>query len=359
MNLKPMELSSQQTIHETYMRRCLELARHAEGLTLPNPMVGAVVVYQNRIIGEGYHRKAGGPHAEVWAIESVKDQTLLKESTLYVNLEPCAHFGKTPPCSLLIQQKKIPRVVIGCTDSYSEVSGRGITMLKASGAEVVLGILEKESRELNRRFFTFHEQKRPYIILKWASTQDGFIDINREETTENRPTWITNEHARRMVHLWRSREPAILVGSITALKDNPSLTVRDWAGSNPVRIVLDRNGSLPANLSLFNDEAPTMVFTSNENSSFEYAEKILMSYNANPVDTILETLYQRGVQSVIVEGGAQLLNAFIDMNLWDEARVFKGPQWFIKGVNEPHISGTVKQFEKFGCSSLFVFRNNL
>ena len=347
------------TIHENYMRRCLDLARQGEGLTWPNPMVGSVIVHQGKIIGEGYHRKAGGPHAEVWAIQSVKDQSLLEESTLYVNLEPCSHYGKTPPCSLLIQQKKIPRVVIGCTDTFSEVSGRGIAMLRAAGIDVQTGILEKESRELNRRFFTYHEQKRPYIILKWAETQDGFIDIDREETKDNRPTWITNEHARRVVHLWRSREQSILVGSITARKDNPSLTVRDWAGPHPLRMVLDRSGILPDHLALFDGEAPTLVFTSHTERQYNHAEKITIAPNSNPIETILETLYQRQVQSVIVEGGTQLINAFIDMNLWDEARVFTGVIWFRNGVKAPRLNLSPVENEKFGSSNLHIYRNNL
>lgn len=356
-----MKTSGDQNVHETYMRRCLELARQAEGLTYPNPMVGAVVVYKGRIIGEGYHRKAGGPHGEVWAIESVKEQEQLKESTLYVNLEPCSHFGRTPPCALLIQQKKIPQVVIGCTDTFSEVSGRGISMLKASGVDVITGILEAESRDLNRRFFTYHEKKRPYIILKWAETTDGYIDINREEKKEredNRPTWITNEYARRIVHLWRSREPAILVGSITARKDNPSLTVRDWSGKNPIRMVLDRNGSLPANLSLFDGKASTIVFTSNETIDFDNSEKIVIPSYSDPIDEIIKALYRLQIESVIIEGGAQLLNSFIEMGLWDEARIFVGMQWFNSGVKAPHINQKPVQTEKFGSSSLFVYRNN-
>lgn len=346
------------TIHETYMRRCLQLARQAEGLTWPNPMVGSVIVHQGKIIGEGYHRKAGGPHAEVWAIESVKNQKLLKESTLYVNLEPCSHYGKTPPCSLLIQQKKIPRVVIGSTDTFSEVSGRGIAMLRAAGIDVQVSILEKESRELNRRFFTYHEKKRPYIILKWAETQDGFIDIDREEMPDNRPTWITNEHARRMVHLWRSREQSILVGSITARKDNPSLTVRDWTGAHPLRMVLDRNGTLPDHLSLFDGSAPTIVFTSNEERHYNHAEKVNIAMYANPIEAILETVYQRQIQSIIVEGGAQLINTFIDMDLWDEARVFIGSVWFKSGVKAPRLKNKPIEIEKFGSSNLYIYRNN-
>ncbi len=353
-----MQLTVKNQQHDLFMGRCLQLARNGEGLTWPNPVVGAVVVYQNQIIGEGYHRKAGGPHAEVIAIESVKNHDLLKESTLYVNLEPCAHFGKTPPCALLIQQKKIPSVVIGCIDSFSEVAGKGIAMLKASGVNVLSGVLETESRELNRRFFTFHEKKRPYIILKWAATQDGFIDISRTEGPGNRPTWITNEHARRIVHLWRTREMAILIGSNTARMDNPLLTVRDWFGSNPIRIVLDRNGTLPSNLALFNGESQTLVFTGNKDVYFDNSETILIPDNTNPIIAVLETLYKKEIQSLIVEGGSVLLNAFIEMGLWDEARVFTGHQWFINGVVAPVLKNKPVQFEKFGNSSLFIYRNN-
>jgi diaminohydroxyphosphoribosylaminopyrimidine deaminase/5-amino-6-(5-phosphoribosylamino)uracil reductase len=277
-----------------YMQRCLDLARQGEGKTYPNPMVGSVIVHNGLIIGEGYHRQAGGPHAEVWAINSVANQDLLKESTLYVNLEPCSHYGQTPPCSLLIEQKKIPRVVIGCVDTFSKVSGSGIQQLKTAGVHVTTGILEQESRELNRRFFTFHEAKRPYIILKWATTRDGFLDIDREIVKNNRPTWITNEHARRMVHLWRSREQAILVGSVTALKD---------------------------------------------------------------IKAIMEELYNRQIQSLIVEGGARLLNAFIKKGLWDEARVFVGNQWFQKGIKSPELHHIPLRSEKFGNSEMFMYRN--
>jgi diaminohydroxyphosphoribosylaminopyrimidine deaminase/5-amino-6-(5-phosphoribosylamino)uracil reductase len=340
-----------------YMQRCLDLARQAEGKTYPNPMVGSVIVHQGRIIGEGYHRKAGGPHAEVWAINSVTNPELLKEATLYVNLEPCAHYGQTPPCSLLIEQKRIPRVVIGCMDTFSEVAGRGIQRLKAAGAEVTIGVLEQESRELNRRFFTFHETKRPYIILKWANTRDGFLDIDREVAKDNRPTWITNEYARRMVHLWRSREQAILVGSTTALKDNPSLTVRDWSGPHPLRLVLDRGNQLPDHLALFDGESPTLLFCSEKKADNKQAEKIVIPANQEPVSAILEELYKRQIQSLIVEGGARLLKAFIDKGLWDEARVFVGNQWFKEGIRSPELHQAPLQSEKFGNSELFVYRN--
>lgn len=340
-----------------YMQRCLDLARQAEGMTYPNPMVGSVIVHKGRIIGEGYHRKAGGPHAEVWAITSVANPELLKEATLYVNLEPCAHYGQTPPCSLLIEQKQIPRVVIGCVDTFSKVAGRGIQRLKAAGVEVITGILEQESRELNRRFFTFHETRRPYIILKWANTRDGFLDIDREVAKDNRPTWITNEHARRMVHLWRSREQAILVGSATALKDNPSLTVRDWSGPHPLRLVLDRGNKLPDHLALFDGESPTLLFCSEKKADNKQAERIVVPPNQDPVSAILEELYNRQIQSLIVEGGARLLNAFIQKGLWDEARVFVGNQWFREGIKAPELQQVPLQSEKFGNSELFVYRN--
>ncbi len=344
--------------HKRYLQRCLDLARMGEGLTFPNPMVGAVIVHNQQIIGEGYHRKAGGPHAEVNAIASVKDPALLPHSTLYVNLEPCAHYGKTPPCSLLIRQKKIPRVVIGCTDTFSKVAGRGIEMLRSAGVDVIVGVLEKESRELNRRFFTFHEQKRPYILLKWAQTRDGFLDLDRTVEEETRPTWITDEWARRIVHKWRSIEPSILVGTLTALKDNPSLTVRDWAGPHPLRLVLDRFGKLPPTLSLFNGKVPTLVFSEKGSQPKELVETIFMDPQENPLIAVLNELYKRDIQSVMVEGGGLLLGAFIEAGLWDEARVFVGEKWFTAGVKAPVIKRVPQREEIFGNNRLFVYRNN-
>ncbi|MDN5292318.1 MAG: diaminohydroxyphosphoribosylaminopyrimidine deaminase [Anaerophaga sp.] len=342
---------------ELYMRRCLQLARKAEGNTFPNPMVGCVIVHDERIIGEGYHRKAGEPHAEVNAINSVKDQGLLKESTLYVNLEPCAHYGKTPPCSLLIRQKKIPRVVIGCKDTFSKVAGKGITMLRSTGIEVKTDVLKDESRELNRRFFVFHEQKRPYILLKWAQTRDGYMDIDRTVLEEARPTWITDDWARRMVHKWRSMESSIMVGSITALKDNPSLTVRDWSGKNPLRVVLDRFGKLPHTLTLFNGETPTLVFSEEGTTASENVETIFLPPQANPLTSVLDELYRRDIQSVMVEGGSILLKTFLEAGLWDEARVFTGEKWFVSGIEAPVIKQKPLSWEKFGNSRLFIYRN--
>ncbi len=341
---------------EIFMHRCIELARQAEGLTFPNPMVGSVIVHNGKIIGEGFHQKQGSPHAEVNAINSVKDQSLLENSTLYVNLEPCSHHGKTPPCSLLIIQKKIKKVVIGCVDTFSEVSGKGIEMLKNAGIEVQVGILEEESRELNRRFFTFFEKNRPYIILKWAETTDGFIDYNREVVKDNRPTWISNAQSLRLVHKWRSREQAILVGSTTALKDNPSLTVRNWSGKNPLRIVIDRNNKLPNDLSLFDKNVETIMFTSNIKEDREITQVKIDNFD-NPIPQIIEYLYKREIQSIIIEGGATILSQFISQNLWDEARIFVGNKKFIDGVKAPKLMIKPFNFVKLGNTKLLLYKN--
>lgn len=345
--------------HELYMRRCLELARQAEGLTYPNPMVGAVIVHNNKIIGEGFHRKAGQPHAEVIAIESVINKNLLKESTIYVNLEPCAHYGKTPPCALRIIEEKIPEVIIGCMDSNSIVSGKGIEKLRSENIKVITGVLENECRYLNRRFFTYHEKKRPYIILKWAQTKDGFIDVDRKNNQTGNPTWITDKDSRRLVHLWRSREQAILVGSTTAINDNPQLTVRDWSGNNSLRLVLDREGILPPNLSLFDGNTPTSVFTYNPKQNVNNIEYIQLIEGQNPINSILATLFERKIESLIVEGGAKLINLFLCDNLWDEARVFIGNKYFEKGLEAPHINQTPTISEKIGVDILLIYRNNL
>ena len=346
-------------LHEKYMQRCLQLARNGEGTTYPNPLVGSVIVHNDKIIGEGFHYKAGEPHAEVNAINSVRDRSLLKEATLYVNLEPCAHFGRTPPCSLAIIQNKIPRVVIGCVDTFSKVAGKGIEMMKDAGVDVITGILEEESRFINRRFFTFHEKKRPYVILKWAQTLDGFIDIERDEDTENKPTWITNEWARRAVHRQRSTEQAVLVGTNTAQKDDPSLTLRDWKGVSPVRVVIDRRLRLPATLKLFNQQAPTIVINEikNENAgNIRYRKTVL---NENSVQNILNVLYNEELQSVVIEGGRHTLQSVIDSGLWDEAWMYMGNIFFSSGVKAPVINGIRTGYEEFGNSRLFVYRNLL
>jgi diaminohydroxyphosphoribosylaminopyrimidine deaminase/5-amino-6-(5-phosphoribosylamino)uracil reductase len=344
--------------HEFFMQRCITLASRAQGHTYPNPMVGAVVVHGGLIIGEGYHCKAGQPHAEVNAINSVKDASLLPNSTLYVNLEPCAHHGKTPPCSLLIIEKKIPRVVIGCLDTFSEVAGKGIEMLKNAGVDVVVGVLENESRFLNRRFFTYHEQKRPYIILKWAQTLDGFIDIDRSHEAFGNPTWVTNNWARQEVHRVRGFEQAIVVGTNTALKDNPSLTVRHWVGQQPLRIVLDRLLRLPLSLSLFDGSSPTLVVTEKAGLPKLNVEYFQLKFDDDFLINLLSELHKKGIQSVIVEGGAQVLQSFIDKQLWDESHCFVGNRWFYSGVKAPVISSRLIENYQYNDSQLFVYSNN-
>jgi len=320
-----------------YMNICLHLAKQGIGKVAPNPMVGCVIVYNNTIIGQGYHEVYGGPHAEVNAVNNVKDKSLLKESTLYVNLEPCAHFGKTPPCANLIVEHQIPKVVIGCIDSFSEVSGKGIARMEAVGIKVTTGILEKESLDLNKRFFTFHTIKRPYIILKWAQTQDGLIDIDRSSSTKM-DNWITTPSSKTLVHQWRAEEQSIMVATNTAINDNPSLTVREVEGNNPIRIVLDMNLRLPENLHLFDKSVPTLVINKLKNESLTNLEFIKINADKNGITQILQELYKREIQSVIIEGGAQLLNSFIEQNLWDEARVFTGKKEFKKGLEAPKIN---------------------
>ena len=315
-------------IHEKYITRCIEIAKNGLGTTAPNPMVGSVIVYNEQIIGEGFTSAYGGPHAEVNAIASVADKTLLHKATLYVTLEPCSHFGKTPPCSDLIIKHGIPHVVIGTMDSHSKVSGKGIDKLKAAGCKVTLGVMEAACKEHHKRFFTFHNKKRPYIILKWAETQDGFIAPKTRK--EQKPVWITNPYSRQLVHKWRAEEQAILVGTKTVLEDNPGLTVRDWTGKHPVRVVLDRALKLPKHSQIFNNEAETLIISEKEIDFSNQVAKQLADY-----------LHQKDIQSIIVEGGRKTLQTFINENLWDEARVFIGNTNFKQGVKAPHISGKI------------------
>ena len=328
---------------EFFMQRCIELASKTMGCASPNPMVGSVIVYNNKIIGEGYHEKYGSHHAEVNAINSVKDKSLLSKSTLYVNLEPCAHFGKTPPCSDLIIQNKIPEVVIGCVDTFSEVSGKGIERMRSVGIDVKVGVLENESRELNKRFFTFHEKKRPYIILKWAESKDGFI----APKNQTKPFWMTSSESKKLAHKWRAEEDAILVGRITAEKDNPSLTVREVEGSNPIRIVIDKDLKLSADFNLFNNDAKTIVFNqlkSEENNSNNY---IKINFH-NLTKNILQELHKQNIQSIIIEGGTITLQSFIDKNLWDEARIFTTKKTLTEGVKPPTIEGEIISEDETG-----------
>ena len=346
-------------IDKKYMFRCLELAELGAGSVAPNPRVGCVIVQHDKIIGEGFHREYGGLHAEVNAIKAVTNPVKLRESTLYVNLEPCAHHGLTPPCSDLIVEKQIPRVVIGTADPFSEVAGRGIKKLKNAGVEVEVGILEKECRTLNRRFFTFHEKKRPYIVLKWAQTLDGFIDIHRSRKHFGEPTWITGGLALRMVHKIRSEEGAVLVGTNTADKDNPSLTVRHWTGQNPVRAVLDKNLRLSEDLNLFDQSVKTIVFNAKKDSDDGVVRLVKIDFTQKVIPQVLKTLYQERILSVIVEGGQYLLEQFFLSGLWDEAHVFIGDTFFYEGIRAPLPRGKLTASESFGEDRVKVFRNSL
>jgi diaminohydroxyphosphoribosylaminopyrimidine deaminase/5-amino-6-(5-phosphoribosylamino)uracil reductase len=331
-----------------YMQFCIDLALKGFPLAMPNPMVGCVIVNKDKIIGQGYHQEYGTHHAEVNAINSVKNPELLKESTLYVSLEPCAHFGKTPPCADLIIQHEIPRVVIGSLDTFSEVNGKGIKRLKEAGIEVVTSVMEKECRKINSRFFTFHEKKRPYIILKWAQTSDGFI----APLEQKEPLWISSKESKTLVHQWRSEEQAILVGRKTAELDNPLLTTREVKGENPIRIVLDRKLSLNKELLIFNDDAPTLIV----NDKLSSENHLKVDFN-NLAQSLVNELHKRGIQSIIIEGGAQTLNTFINSNLWDEARVFTSKKTLIKGVQSPVIQHVINKIGSVSDDTLNHYFN--
>ncbi|WP_159024181.1 bifunctional diaminohydroxyphosphoribosylaminopyrimidine deaminase/5-amino-6-(5-phosphoribosylamino)uracil reductase RibD [Formosa sp. L2A11] len=311
-------------IHEKYINRCIEIAKNGLGTTRPNPMVGCVIVYNGLIIGEGFTSPYGGAHAEVNAIQSVTDKLLLKHATLYVTLEPCSHFGKTPPCSDLIIKHEIPKVVIGMVDDNSLVAGRGIKRLKNAGCDVTVGVLEAECKAHHKRFFTFHNKKRPHIILKWAESADGFLAPTTKN--EQKPVWITNIYSRQLVHKWRAEEQAILVGGNTVIQDNPSLTVRDWTGLQPTRVVIDTHNNLPNNYAVFNTAAKTIKLTETE---LDFSKPLGFQ--------ICECLHKHNITSVIIEGGNKTLQTFIDENLWDEARVFYGTNTFLQGTKAPVI----------------------
>lgn len=332
----PIDFAVMKT-HEMYMGRALELAKNGIGNVSPNPLVGCVIVRGERIIGEGWHKKYGEAHAEVNAIADVADKELLKESTLYVNLEPCSHVGKTPPCADLIISHGVPKVVIANRDSNPLVGGGGIRKLREAGVSVIADVLSTAGHELNKRFFTYMEKKRPLIILKWAETADGFIARN-----DNDSKWISDEYSRQLVHKWRAEEDAVLVASGTAWYDNPQLNVRDWTGRNPVRIVIDRYLKLGANQHLFDGTQKTICYNLVKEDELENLLYVQLE-QANFLQTVIEDLYTRKIQSVIVEGGAQLLASFIKNNLWDEARIFVSPQRFKTGVLAPGISGVLKE----------------
>ncbi len=345
-------------MHGKYIQRCIQLAKNGLGTTSPNPLVGSVVVHNNKVIGEGWHYQSGQPHAEVNAINSVKDTSLLKEATIYVSLEPCSHHGKTPPCSDLIIEKGIKKVVIGTIDTFTKVSGSGIQKLMNAGCDVIVGVLEKECQELNKRFFTFHNKKRPYIILKWAETKNGFIAPKVSKKRE--PVWITNTESRQLVHKWRAEEQAILVGSTTVIKDNPSLTTRDWPGQHPTRIVIDRSNNIPANSSVLDNKTDTIIITSEKNKKNNTDLTIYetVSTTNNIAEEICSILYRHNIQSVIVEGGQQTINAFINKKLWDEARVFIGNTTFEAGIEAPKLQAKLVAEKQIMKDTLKTYRND-
>lgn len=334
-----------------YMRRALELAEWGRGSVSPNPMVGCVIVYQDRIIGEGHHHQYGGPHAEVNAINSVQNPDFLKAATVYVTLEPCAHWGKTPPCANLLVEKQVKKVVIAAIDTNPLVGGKGIEILKNAGIEVETGVLEKEARWQNRRFFTQIEKHRPYVILKWAQSQDGFVA--RENFSSK---WISGSQSRQLVHKWRAEEDAILVGKNTALHDNPSLNVRDWAGKNPMRIVLDAKLELSQNLTLFDQTIPTVCYNSKKSEIQENLNFVNLGDQFG-IHDILKDLHSRKIQSLIVEGGTKVLSQFIENSLWDEARVFTGKVKFGTGISAPILNQNPAETLSIGEDILNIYHH--
>jgi len=344
---------------EIYMRRCLELAARGKGNTYPNPMVGSVLVVDGKIIGEGYHRQAGCSHAEVEAIEQVEDKALLRKATLFVNLEPCSHYGKTPPCADRIVREGIPHVIIGTRDTSSKVSGKGIAIMKANNVKVEEGILAEESRKLNAGFFTFQEHKRPHLVLKWAQTLDGFLDYHRSANEPPEIHWITNQMAKTVVHKWRAEFQAILVGANTVVNDDPQLTVRNWYGKNPLRVVLDPERLVGANARIFDAEAETLYITDlkRKGSFIEKAEIVYayIDFNQSIYSQLFAIFYKLGVQTCIIEGGAQTLQYFLDQDLWDEIHLWVGERFFYKGLKAPELSiKTESTMLRFGQSTLAV-----
>ncbi len=328
---------------DSFMHRCIELAMRGAGLVAPNPMVGAVMVYKGRIIGEGYHQKYGEAHAEVNCLKSVKveDRSLISKSTLYVSLEPCNFFGKTPPCTDLILKNKIPEVVIGCLDPNNKVEGKGIEVLKAKNVNVTFGVLEKECINLNKRFFTFQKQQRPYIILKWAETANGKMApaYSGNAGNGNLPRLlISNEKTNRIVHKWRSEEASILVGTNTALQDDPELTNRLWNGPSPIRLVIDMDLKLPGSLKIFNKKVKTIIFNYRKHAENKNIFYYQIDKNKNLIQQLIQSLFLLNIQSVLVEGGARLLQSFLDENCWDEIRVIKNEKLKIDdGLDSPRI----------------------
>lgn len=336
---------------EFFMHRAMQLAALGKGAVSPNPLVGCVIVHDGQIIGEGWHKKFGDAHAEVNAVSAVADRSLLPKSTVYVNLEPCSHFGKTPPCADMLIREKVKKVVIANLDSNPLVSGEGVKKLRQAGIEVITGILDKEGRELNKRFFTFMEQQRPYIILKWAQTSDRYI---ARENFDSK--WISNDFSRQLVHKWRAEEDAVLVGMRTAQQDNPQLNVRDWTGRDPVRIVIDRFLKLNDRLNIFDRTQQTLRYNLLKHEEHQNLSLIRLP-EENFLSQLVEDLYKHKIQSVIVEGGAQTLQAFIDSKLWDEARIFTSPKSFGKGISSPMLKAALWSEQKIHADTLAIYRH--
>ena len=341
--------------HIKYMKRCIELASAAIGNTYPNPMVGCVIVHNNKIIGEGSHQEYGCNHAEVNAINNVVDKDLLKESTLYVNLEPCNHHGKTPPCTRLILERGIKNVIIGSKDPNKNVLGGGIKTLISNGCNVEYGIMKEECDLLNKRFFTFQNQKRPYIILKWAESKDGFISPKKSDRNIGEIFWISNEESKQMSHYFRSQEHSILVGVQTVIDDNPELTTRLVDGNNPVRIVLDPNNRIPSNSKVLSNQSETIIFSSTKNLELDTDNEVINQFDLN---SILGSLYKRGIQSMIVEGGAYTIQKFIDANKWDCIRIFKSGKNIHEGLVAPKYKIEELKFKSIGDNKFYeIFKN--
>lgn len=334
------------------MRRCLDLAQLGMGRTAPNPLVGAVVVSDGKVLAEGYHSACGQPHAERAALEQIAAETDLSNATLYVSLEPCAHHGRTPPCTAAIIERGIRRVVFPCIDPNPLVHGKGAELLRAAGIEVAQGVLESEAREINRRFFTFHGRRRPYIIVKWAETSDGFI-ARRDFTSK----WISGEASRTLARSWRAEESAVLVGYRTAYHDNPMLTARLSGAADPLRVVIDRDCSLPPSHHLLSSEPKTLVFNALRDGARNHVEYVKLAFDSTMLKTLLDRLFERGILSVMVEGGSALIGAFLVTGLWDEARVFKASVTFGDGLRAPRITAEPVRFDRVDEDTLLYFRN--
>ncbi len=343
------------------MLRSIQLAKNARGTTAPNPVVGCVIVYDDKVIGEGYTSKYGGPHAEVNAIGSVTDKSKLSKSTLYVSLEPCSHHGKTPPCSDLIIKSKIPRVVIGIRDPNKLVAGNGIKKLEKAGCRTTIGVLEEQCKEVNRDFFVYHQQKRPYIILKWAQSADGYIAPDPAlRKKDPAPFWITNLSSRQLVHKWRTEEQAILAGTKTIIEDNPSLTARNWHGQSPTRFILDQNLRIPSSYKIYDQSSPTVILTGLKKprekiSGIEYEA---LDFDGDIASQINRVLWEKQILSLIVEGGRKTLETFINAGLWDEARIFTGSKPLRAGTKAPEIKGSIKTISRIGEDTLKIINRD-